>query len=398
MTVRADRLQAFNWLLWIVALAALARLAVMVLLPDQGFPDAGSYRSAGLEFRNFHLMTNPDIMPLYPLLVAVTGSGWGQKLADLALSLATVWLVYALAWRIYRNEAIALIAALFCALWPHLIFFAATGLTETLFTALVLGGLVAFYDRRYIVGSVLFVLGILTRPALEFFSPLAIILFSLVVHREGFAIMVKRLLTFAAVYVCLMAPWWLHNYAQYGEFIRLNSGGGYTLYQGNNPKNQSGGGITGIDADLGAFSAIEDPVKRRRAMGAAAIDYIKAEPGRFIAMMPVKFARLWRPWPYADEYKNPLIVVVSIASAVPAFILAFVGLGFTLRERFRPLLPCLAYVGWMTFVHVVTIGSVRYRVPLEPIVLVLAAAGLAALMQRVAIGRQMLALLPPATR
>ena len=82
---------------------------------------------AAEQIRHFQLMTNPNIMPLYPLLIAVVGDGWGQKLADVAFSLASVWLVHAIALRIYRDEAIALFAALFCALWPHFVFFAAVG-------------------------------------------------------------------------------------------------------------------------------------------------------------------------------------------------------------------------------------------------------------------------------
>jgi 4-amino-4-deoxy-L-arabinose transferase-like glycosyltransferase len=379
-------------LVGILAVALAVHVVVLFLLPDQHFPDSGSYRTAGEQFRHWLPLDNNNIMPLYPLLVALVGAGWGQKLADLALSLATVWLVYAITLRIYRDEAIALTAALFCAVWPHFAFFAAVGLTETLFIALVLAALLCLYGARYALASIFFVLGILTRPALELLAPLLILYAVLVMHRGSARSAIMRLAAYVAIYVVLMAPWWLYNYHRYGQFVRLDLAAGIVLYTGNNPLNTSGGGVgKGQDVNLGVLPTITDPIERDAALKREAIDYIKADPWHFVAMMPAKFLRLWRPWPYAGEYQNPLIVAVSVASAVPAFILALIGFALTLRTYFIRLLPCLAYVGYLTFVHVVTFGSVRYRVPLEPVVLILAAAGLFEVLRRIGPGRRPLA-------
>lgn len=380
-----------NKLLWVLAIAFVVRALVSTLLPEQQFPDAGAYRSAAEQLRHLHLMADNAIMPLYPLLVALVGDGWGQKLADLALSLTSVWLVYALTLRIYRDETVALIAGLFCAVWPNFAFFAAARLTETLFITLLLAAFLCCYDRRYVLASVFFVLAILTRPAVDYLAPILIVLFSLAVHRESLWLAARRVATYLIVYVALMAPWWAHNYARYGEFVRLDLAGGMVLYTGNNPLNVSGGGITGKDVNFREFAKIENPVQRDQAFKRAAVQSIRADPWHFVAMMPVKFARLWRPWPYAGEYHSALIVLVSVISAVPAFILALLGLALTLRSHFSRLLPCLAYLGYLTLVNVVTFGSVRYRVPLEPFVLILAAAGFVEMLRRAEAGRRLLA-------
>jgi len=377
-------------LFWVLAIALAVRALALVLLGDQNFPDAGAYRSAGEQLRHLQLMSDNAIMPLYPLLVALTGGGWAQTLADLALSLTSVWLLYAITLRIYRDETIALAAGLFCAVWPHFVFFAAVGLTETLYIALLLAGLLCCYERRFVLGSAFFVLSVLTRPAIDYLAPLLIVLFSAAVHREPFAAVAKRVATYLVVYIALMSPWWAHNYARYGEFVHLNLAGGMVLYTGNNPLNASGGGITGKDVDFTPFAQFKDPVRRDAAMRDAAVDYIKAHPSHFLAMMPVKFARLWRPWPYTGEYQSASIVAVSVISAVPIFLLALTGLALTLVRHFARLLPCIAYAGYLTAVHVVTIGSVRYRVPIEPVVLILAAAGLVGLLRKIGAGRRIL--------
>jgi hypothetical protein len=168
------------------------------------------------------------------------------------------------------------------------------------------------------------------------------------------------------------------------------------LYTGNNPLNSSGGGVSGKDVDFSEFATIKDRVQRNEAFQNAALNYIRANPWHFMAMIPVKFVRLWRLWPYSDEYHSALVVLVSLLSSVPALSFALAGLALTWRSHFLRLLPCLTYVAFLTVVHVVTIGSVRYRVPLEPIVLILAAGGLVELMRRVEAGRRLLASLSSA--
>jgi len=388
----ANERAALLRLILILAVAFAVRTLFGIFLPAQHLPDAGAYRTAALEFRHLHLMANNDIMPLYPLFVAIVGDGWRQILADIILSVASVYLVYLITLRVYRDETVALIAALFCALWPHFVFFAVVGLTETLFITLILAAFVCLFDRRYALASVFLVLSILTRPSMELLAPLLIFYFSVVLHREAFRIGVRRIITYGLIYAALMAPWWAYNYARYGQFVRLDLAAGMVLYTGNNPMNVTGGGIAGKarDVDLGAFSNFADPVRRDEALRKAAVQYIKSDPLHFIAMMPVKFARLWQPWPHADEFKNPLIVIVSVVSAMHAFILALIGLALTLRRYFTALLPCLVYLAYITLVHVVTFGSVRYRVPMEPFVLMLAAAGLVELLRKLKVGRQLL--------
>ncbi len=377
-------------LVWMLVLAALVRGIAIVAVPEQHLPDIQSYRTAADEFGHLRLMTDNNIMPLYPLLVAVLGPGWGQKFADLVLSVASVWLIYVLAFRVYRRQSVAILAGLFAALWPHFIFFAAIGLTETLFVAMVLAAFASFYDERYVLGSACMVLAILTRPAIEVLAPVLVLMFALVIHRRGIRFAAMKLLTYGLIYVGLMSPWWLHNYAKYGQFVRLNLAGGMVLYTGNNPLNRSGGGVGKIDVDWSPFDSITDSVARDQALTKAAMDYIRADPAHFISMAVVKLARLWRPWPHSNEYSSLPIIFVSAASFIPMICLGLWGLVGTLRMRFVVSLPIFAYLGFLTLVHMVTFGSIRYRIPLEPFVLIFAAAGAVDLMSRFGAGRHLL--------
>ena len=50
-----------------------------------------------------------------------------------------------------------------------------------------------------------------------------------------------------------------------------------------------------------------------------------------------------------------------------------------LGRQWRLLAPFYVVIGYFTFVHVVTIASLRYRFPIEPLLIVLAADPIAAL-------------------
>jgi hypothetical protein len=177
----------------------------------------------------------------------------------------------------------------------------------------------------------------------------------------------------------VMSPWWVHQYARYGQFVRLDLGLGIVLYSGNNPKNKSGGGV-GYDAGDPRASdhdpsnpawRIKDPIARDRALRRAAVEFIRGNPSRFATLAAIKFVRFWRLWPYAAEYQSPAIIAASLLSygimllATVAFLLTYA------KAQWRPLLPILTYAAFLTAVHMVTIGSIRYRFPLEPFLIVL---------------------------
>jgi 4-amino-4-deoxy-L-arabinose transferase-like glycosyltransferase len=369
----------------ILAAAALVRIAAAVVLPDQGaaLPDIESYRESAQSLASAWRMVDPTQMPLYPLLIALAGPGLGQLAADVTLSVVTVWLVYALTFELFADRVAALASGVIAACYLPLVFFAVVGLSETLFIALMLGAFLAWYRGSFLVAAVISVLAVLTRPVFDLAAPLLIVAFALLVHRLSIVETAKRLVAYAAVYVALMAPWWLHNHRLYGSFVRLNPNLGLTLYAGNNPLNRTGGAARGVDYDRTSFDAIRDPVARDRAMRDAAIAYIIEEPGRFLSMAWVKFVRMWRAWPSHESYSNPLVVAASVLSFVPVLLLAAIGLILS-RRQLRRLAPILLFGLGYTLLHMALVGTIRYRLPLEAFLICFSGVAISALVQTVA--------------
>jgi hypothetical protein len=367
--------------LWIVLiLAASLRLVAAVALPDQHFPDAESYRAVGAALRDFHRFDDPYIMPLYPIVVALTGGGWGQTLFDVAASTLSVFVIHQLTFVLFANRLAALLAALAAAIYPYFIFYAVVGLTETLFIALVLAAFLAWYAGRFTIAAIFAVLSILTRPTIDLLPPVLIVYFAIVIHRLSLAAAARNIAIYAAVYCALLSPWWLHNFDAYGAFVRLNLGSGMALYSGNNPNNQSGG-VSDVALDMSQFSGIADPVARDRAMRDAALGYIADDPPRFLRLAALKFLRFWRLWPFAQSYSGPWYVIASLLSYVPMLALALAQLLSSNRAALMRIAPILLFAGYLTATHMIIVGSVRYRLPIEPFLIVLAAPAMARIIE-----------------
>lgn len=363
----------------ILVFAALLRLALAPVVHARlGYlPDVLSYRTAAAQLWALSLIKDPWVMPGYPLLVMLAGrGGFGQLLADTAVSVVGVWCLARITREISGNPLAALLAALMWAVYPFAIFYTVVGLSENLFLTLFLLGFLGYLLSRFTWGSIAMVAAILTRPTTELLTPILLIVFVLLVHHLSLRQAAKHLGIFAAIYVVLMAPWWWHNYEKYGEFVRLDLASGLVLYSGNNPRNTDGGGVN-VKITVPGYHETSDPVARDRILRQAAVRYIIDNPGRFLKLAAIKFTRLWRPWPYAREYSSGLLAVTAATAYLPVLALAVAGGVGGLRRRDVRLLPIALYIGYVTAIHMVTIGSLRYRFPMEPFLVILAAAPLA---------------------
>lgn len=361
-------------LLTVFVVAAVVRLAMAPLVARQlGYlPDILTYRNAATELLAKGSIGSDLVMPGYPVLVLLSGGALGQLLLDVALSVVSVWCVARLARTITDSAVAGLFAALIWTFYPFSIFYAVVGLTENAFVTFVLLGFLAYQHGRFAWGSAALVAAIMIRPAIEIVAPLLLLTYVLAVHRLSFGRALAQLGILAAVYAAMMSPWWWHNYQKYGEFVRLNLGGGMVLYSGNYPGNRDGGGVE-FSIDVPGFHDIASPVERDRVLRDEALRFIAENPRRFAELAVLKFVRLWQPWPHASEYAGSVSARLAAASILPVMALAIAGAAGGVRRYGWSLGPIGLYIAYLTAIHMVTIASLRYRFPMEPFLAVLAA-------------------------
>ncbi len=341
------------------------------ILPDEfRFLDAAAHLRATGEFVTQAARARE--MPLPAAVFAVLGPN--LHLIRLVQSFAIplqAWLVSDIGQRVFAPR-VGLLAGCLAALYPFFLFYQGLALSETLFTVLLLGFVAALYRidgaPRRVPGAIgLGALATYAKASLTILPPLLLVPFV----KPRFV-----LLGFAIYFACL-TPWWVRNYAVLHAFIPFTTTASMNLYIGNNPRTVAGRGDWTTDAnsdEVARLEGIPDEVARSKAFTAAAEGFILDHPGRFLALCLVKLEAFWNVLPNADKYRGGLAMWVSALSSGPILVFGVVG-AWTTRLAWRRLLPIYVLIGYFTVLHAVTIASLRYRLPIEPYLILVACAG-----------------------
>lgn len=332
-------------------------------------PDTAVYIETGSALFATGKMSSFLYMPLYPVaihLLGMSGIVWLQIL----LSTLTVHLVYLVALAIWNDNNAALVAAGACAVHPVLVYYANAPLTETSFSFLVMLGLVLLYGNKVAAAALVFVLANLTRPTLDLVYPLMFAASAFAAAPPLTMLAAKRVAIYLAVYVALMCPWWLHNYALYGKFVRLDLAGGITAILENSKSFEAHGFDWTIDPPWVPYGSIADPVERDHAMITAGIRYIFENPGPWLRGAADRFLRFFTPWPAPSTpvWQKWIISILTL----PIFVCAFLSLVFNFRNWRRPL-PVVLPVAFVIAAHLATHANIRYRLPIDPLLAVIGA-------------------------
>jgi 4-amino-4-deoxy-L-arabinose transferase-like glycosyltransferase len=301
-----------------------------------------------------------------------------------------------------HGGGVALTAAWLAAFDPLLVFFSGYLLTETTFTAALLAAMIASAawlktprPGRAAGAGMLWGLASLTRPtalALPLvvagwaWAPLGLT----VAPRDR----VRQLLVLALGVVLVVGPWTIRNAIALHAFVPVTTGGGRALLDANNPvvwgdpATRGGANSTyGLEPWASRFRGKSEPEVDRLAR-ADAVAFLSAHVADWPAMAGAKLARFWRvtaegggtgTWQREGSPLGSLLRRVDPLLVWSACVLPFAiwGLFRTLQgpRRWFLSLPVLV-TGYFTAVAVVFWGALRMRVPVEPLVLLLAAAGL----------------------
>ncbi len=379
-----------NFVKWLMVLSLFAKISAMFVMGVDRFPDSQYYTTtAQAIFNNGFVM--PDVEIASPLLLYVyaffspLSEYFGNEayaIADIIVSVATVFIAYKIALLVFdEDRLVANLSALVMAFYPYFVFYSISLLSETLYIFLLYLSFyfaIKFYktkELKYVaLFGIFFALDTLVRFVNLAMYPFFILLFLYFSFNAKSGNYYKLIFIAVISYSVTMSPWWIRNYQIYDEFIPTTVGAiGVPFYSGNNPMNQTGGGIGGVDVDLSQFSEITDPILRDEAMIQAGVDWIVDNPKDWMILEWKKLVRLYRITPFAPEYRTPLYIITSIFTYGIVLILWVVGL-YLFRRKILILSPMLLFTALLTGVTLVFIGSIRYRLPIEPFMIIVASA------------------------
>lgn len=184
----------------------------------------------------------------------------------------------------------------------------------------------------------------------------------------GFA----RLTGQAWIIALALLPWGLRNLLVVGDYAWLSANGGVTLYDAQGPQ-ADGGSDQSFLAGMPELRDLSE-IERDHLLARYALDCMKSDKWRVASLAWAKFTRTWNPAPNAEGHRGGYEAWASSIYTVVVLAGALIGWPLAERRRRQPggeaalaavrflLLPVLLF----TLLHCVFIGSVRYRVPLMP--------------------------------
>jgi 4-amino-4-deoxy-L-arabinose transferase-like glycosyltransferase len=283
---------------------------------------------------------------------------------------------------------------------PLLVFFSGYLLTETLFAATLLLALWLSVEwlktprtGRALGAGIAFGLATLTRPT-ALTVPLVVALWAwrplgLTVGGRN---RVRQLAVLLLGLGIVVAPWTVRNALVLGAFVPVTSVSGITLLDSNNPRTWDEPALRGganSDVRLAAqqreLRGLSEPEADRRARDMA-MTFMRERASQWPAIAAAKLARFWRVTSEASgtgswqREGSPLATLLRLDPlAVWSLLtlpLAAWGLVRTLRggRRWFQSLPLLVVLHF-TLIALVFFGSLRMRLPIEPLLAMLTALG-----------------------
>lgn len=354
----------------------------------------------GLKFFDprFHDEVYAFRTPGYPLLVAACGGKVRiVRVVQAAIDTSTVLAIYLLARR-WLNPGSSLFAAGIVAFNPFLIYFTALVLTETLYTAMLAWGMVLMLGpiriapgpdepiaptwRATIVwlaGGLILALSVLVRQS-AIALPVALgIAAAFANRRQGSPYHRNWPLpvgsTMLLLTVLILLPWAWRNYSVLGRWIWTTTNGGITLYDGFNP-DATGASDQSFVQSMPELRSM-DEAARSKHLSDQATQFIRQQPRRAAELAAIKAARTWSPVPLSQDHAGWKYRIVGLLYSLPLDVLVLLGLfhrapgagPLSRSAKAFLLLPAI----YFTAVHMLSVGSLRYRIPVEPPMAVIAA-------------------------
>jgi 4-amino-4-deoxy-L-arabinose transferase-like glycosyltransferase len=357
----------------------------------KGYLDPARYFGSGVA------VASASFPPLWPSVLAVVNkvgadSERAYELTGAVVGTGTVVLTGLLGRRVLSPKA-GLVAAALVAASPFLVAADGSLMSDSLFVLLITAAVLLAYaasdnptpTRWLVLGTVLGVAALARSDALV----LGPLLIGVVAWRVRAASSVRRitfgLLAIAAMVVVLV-PWTIRNINAFDDTVVLSNNSGSLLEGANCSATYAGEELGRWDVGCLRFvgqSGLSEAESARKARDHG-IRYARDHLSRLPLVASVRALRVWGLYDpirqsraEAVESRHEAWQVLGWACSVVLLPFAVAG-GLLLRRRGQDLAPILAVIAGVTLLAVLSWGNQRFRLPAEPVVIVLAVAGLQA--------------------
>ena len=313
-----------------------------------------------------------------------------------AVGAAMPYLTYRLGKHLFTAR-IGLAAAGISAVYTYFIYYAATLMTESFYITAILGGLYLAIllvkanqnGNRAATRKYTLLLGltlgatVLLRQLYLLFVPFLFLWVWWGGRKTGQKSLIPALAGVGALIVLMIVPFTIYNTARFGQFVLLNTNAGFAFFWGNHPIYGShfipilpeGTYQELIPDDLRHLdeAALEKELLKR------GLQFIIAEPGRYLKLSVSRIPPYFMFWPSAQSgMVSNLSRVFSFGIFWPFMLAGLIYAPFShfLREKLRlesPLTLIYLFVVIYAVIHILTWTLIRYRLPMDAMLVIFAA-------------------------
>ncbi|HAT71871.1 MAG TPA: hypothetical protein DCS63_03550 [Elusimicrobia bacterium] len=390
-----------NFLLAWLGLALLLRLAFVIKTGSGGIsPDAGDWMNTAWSVATGQGFGGSWRPPGYVFYLAGVFLVFGKsviavKLLNALLGTATALLAYHTAKLLFSQRTARITAALI-SFYPYFIAYTGDALSETFLTFMLAAAVYLIartaskpsWGNIAVTGIFIGLTGLTKSTTLPFFMLACAWLWWRAGLRAGFMVGVFTLLT--------IAPWTLRNYFHYDKsYIMPVSTPWYSLYGAScdealwpetlpeldTPPTDELNALA-IPKDWGYVASLPLP-ERDKYCKEKALAWLKANPEKFRLLVYKRFLHFWRLYPMMAWRWQKHLAMATSGIYIP---LCVIGLALAWR-KFRGTSLIIALFAAYTAVHLFFVVTLRYRVPMDTFVIMMAALALDEALSRLKPGR-----------
>lgn len=430
-----------SWLLaGIIVLAICVRLAAALymgntVVPMPGVFDQVSYDTLARQLLAGRGFTFPEFWwpatragePtahwsfLYTLwLAGVYALSNGSPLAARLLQAVVVgvlqpWLTWRISNRLF-GRTVGLIAAALVAVYAYFAYYAAALMTETFYIVGILWVLdlsTLWYSKRadddfhispWLGLGIALGITVLLRQVFLLFVPTLFLWYLWAGTRQTPSANKKRdamrivagLAIAGGIMMTFILPWTIRNYLAFDRFVLLNTNAGYAFFWANHPI--YGTHFVGILSKVGygyldlipkeLFSLDEaglDQALLRRGLG-----FVIDDPQRYLLLSLSRVQEFFKFWPSADsDVTSNIGRVFSFGLLLPFMLYGLiVALQTSNDGRSRMHVLLYAFMGVYTLIHLLSWALIRYRLPVDAVLVTFAAVGIAQVVGKITSSRR----------
>jgi len=290
--------------------------------------------------------------------------------------------------KLCARDVLLLIAAACTAFYGYFVLYAATLMTETFYLVALLWSLEIGLGMAHRLqagegvplkqglwlGVSLGLATLLRQSVLPWVPVMGLYLLWLAWRGRRMRATLRALFLAGALLVVFILPFTVRNAVVYGDFLLLNSNTGYAMYSAQHPMH--GTHFQEFDAaPMPTDMARENEAQMDRELMRRGLQFILDDPVRYLLLSLSRLRAFFEFWPTPD---TTLLHNLGRTGSFGLF-LPFMAYGLyrvlrdgVLRVRYALL---LLFCGFYTLLHVLTWAMVRYRLPVDAVLLPLAALG-----------------------